>query len=169
METTILFGASVLMSLIVWNKVSKKYLWLQVKDMELKKAVRPILFLHSFRFAGLSFLVPGVVHAGLNPAWAMPAAFGDFTAAILAFITLLLLNHASFRLLLWIFNIVGLIDLLLAFIDGPRYGILPFLGAAYFIVILYVPLLLLTHFMVFKLLLKNRKLKLNKSTSLLKA
>ncbi len=169
METTILFGASVLMSLIVWNKVSKKYLWLQVKDMELKKAVRPILFLHSFRFAGLSFLVPGVVHAGLNPAWAMPAAFGDFTAAILAFITLLLLNHASFRLLLWIFNIVGLIDLLLAFIDGPRYGILPFLGAAYFIVILYVPLLLLTHFMVFKLLLKNRKLKLNKSTSHLKA
>lgn len=160
METTILFGASVLMSLIVWNKVSTKYLWLQVKDMELKKAARPILFLHSFRFAGLSFLVPGVIHAGLNPAWAMPAAFGDFTAAILAFITLLLLNNASFRLLLWIFNIVGLIDLLLAFIDGPRYGILPFLGAAYFIVILYVPLLLLTHFMVFKLLLKNRKLKL---------
>lgn len=157
METTILFGASVLMSLIVWNKVSTKYLWLQVKDMELKKAVRPILFLHSFRFAGLSFLVPGVVHAGLNPAWAMPAAFGDFTAAVLAFITLLLLNNASFRLLLWIFNIVGLIDLLLAFIDGPRYGILPFLGAAYFIVILYVPLLLLTHFMVFKLLLKKQK------------
>jgi hypothetical protein len=157
METAILFGISVLMSLIVWNKLSKKYLWLQIKDMELKKAVQPILFLHSFRFAGLSFLVPGVVHAGLNPAWAMPAAFGDFTAAILAFFTLLRINSTSFRSLLWVFNILGFIDLLLVFADGPRYGVVPFLGATYFIVIVYVPILLLTHLMVFKLLLKNKK------------
>jgi len=157
METTILFGISVLMSLIVWNKLSKKYLWLQIKDRELKKAAEPILVLHSFRFAGLSFLVPGVVHAGLNPAWAMPAAFGDFTAAILAFITLLRINSTSFKSLLWVFNILGFIDLLLAFADGPRYSILPFLGATYFIVIIYVPLLLLTHLMVFKLLLRNKR------------
>jgi len=157
METTILFGISVLMSLIVWNKLSKKYLWLQIKDRELKKAAEPILVLHSFRFAGLSFLVPGVVHAGLNPAWAMPAAFGDFTTAILAFITLLRINSTSFKSLLWVFNILGFIDLLLAFADGPRYSILPFLGATYFIVIVYVPLLLLTHLMVFKLLLRNKR------------
>jgi len=158
METTILFAISVLMSLIVWNKISTTYFWPQLKDMELKKAVQPILFLHAFRFAGLSFLVPGVVKAGLNPAWALPAVFGDLTAAILAFTTLLLINNLSFRPLLWIFNSVGLADLLLAFADGPRYGILPFLGAGYFIVILYVPILLLTHVMVFKLLLKSRKL-----------
>ena len=158
METAILFGISVLMSLIIWNKLSKKYLWLQIKDLELKKAVQPILVLHSFRFAGLCFLVPGVVNAGLNPAWAMPAAFGDFTAGVLAFITLLFINRTSFRALLWVFNILGLIDLLLAFADGPRYGIVPFLGATYFIVILYVPILLLTHLMVFKLLLKNKRL-----------
>jgi hypothetical protein len=157
METTILFGISVLMSFIVWNKLSKKYLWLRIKDLELKKAAEPILVLHSFRFAGLSFLVPGVVHAGLNPAWAMPAAFGDFTAAILAFITLLRINSTSFKSFLWVFNILGFIDLLLAFADGPRYSILPFLGATYFIVIIYVPLLLLTHLMVFKLLLRNKR------------
>jgi len=157
METAILFAIDVLTSLIIWNKLSKKYFWLRVKDLELKKAVQPILVLHSFRFAGLSFLVPGVVNAGLNPAWAIPAAFGDFTAAILAFITLLSVNSRSFRPLLWVFNILGLIDLLLAFVDGPRYGIVPFLGAAYYIVILYVPILLLTHFMVFKLLIKNKR------------
>lgn len=155
MKTAILFGISVLMSLIVWNKISRKYLWLQIKDRELTKAVQPILILHSFRFAGLSFLIPGVVNAGLNPAWALPAAFGDFTAAILAFITLSLVNNASFRPLLWIFNILGIIDLLLAFVNGPRYNIVPFLGAGYFIVILFVPILLLTHLMVFKLLLKK--------------
>ena len=156
METAILFGISVLMSLIIWNRLSQKYLWLRIKDMELKKAVQPILILHSFRFAGLCFLVPGVVNAGLNPAWAIPAAFGDFITGVLAFITLLSINRTSFRFLLWVFNIVGLTDLLLAFVDGPRYGIVPFLGAAYFIVILYVPILLLTHFMVFKLLLKKK-------------
>jgi len=157
METAILFGISVLMSLIIWNKLSKKYLWAKIKNLQLKKAVQPILILHSFRFAGLCFLVPGVVNAGLNSAWAIPAAFGDFTAGVLAFITLLVINRTSFRALLWVFNILGFIDLLLAFADGPRYGVVPFLGAAYFIVILYVPILLLTHIMVFKLLLKNKK------------
>jgi hypothetical protein len=157
MEAAILFAVSVLMSLIVWNKISKKYLWHRIKDQELRKAVQPILILHSFRFAGLSFLIPGVASAGLNPAWALPAAFGDFTAAILAFTTLLLINSRSFRLFLWIFNILGLVDLLLAFVDGPRYSILPFLGADYFIVILYVPILLLTHMMVFKLLYKHSR------------
>lgn len=158
METTILFAISVLMSLIVWNILSKKYLWFRIKDMELQKAVQPILVLHLFRFAGLSFLVPGVVHAGLNPAWAVPAAVGDFTAAIFALMTLLFINGGLFRPLLWIFNIVGFADLLLAFVDGPRYGILPFLGATYFIVILYVPVLLLTHIMIFRLFFKNNRL-----------
>ena len=156
MESTILFAVSVLTGLLVWNKLSRKYLWLPYKDLELKKAVVPILFLHSFRFAGLSFLIPGVVHAGLNPAWAIPAAFGDFTAAVLAFITLSLSNSNGilFRIFLWVFNILGFADLIVAFIDGPRYGILPFLGAGYFIIILYVPVLLLTHLMVFKLQLR---------------
>jgi len=157
MEAIILFGISVLMSFIVWNKATQKYLWPRIKNLELKKAVQPILILNSFRFAGLSFFVPGVVHADLNPAWAVPAAFGDFTTAILAFTTLSLINTASFRPLLWLFNILGFIDLLVAFIDGPRYNILPSLGPAYYIIVLYVPLLLLTHLMTFRLLLKKQE------------
>lgn len=157
METTILFAVSVLISLMVWYKISRKYLWPRIAGADLKKAVQPILFLHCFRFAGLSFIMPGVVHTGLDPAWSLPAAWGDFSAACLAFITLLVINNAFFRPLLWIFNIIGLADLLVAFIDGPRYNILPFIGPGYFIIILYVPILLLTHFDVFKLLLKNNK------------
>jgi hypothetical protein len=157
METTVFFAISIVMSFLVWNKASRKYLWPRINDLELKNAIQPILFLHCFRFAGLSFLIPGVVNAGLNAAWALPAAWGDFAAACLAFMILLLLNRSSFRPLLWIFNIFGLADLLLAFANGPRYNILPFLGATYFIIILYVPILLLSHLMIFKLLLKNRK------------
>ncbi|MBS1523112.1 MAG: hypothetical protein JST50_19075 [Bacteroidetes bacterium] len=162
MEATILFAISVITSLIVWNKIGREYFWHRLQELELKRAVQPILILHTFRFAGLSFLIPGVVHAGLNPAWALPAAFGDFAAAILALIALLMINSASFRPFLWVFNILGLIDLIVAFIDGPRYNILPFLGAGYYIIILYVPLLLLTHLRVFKLLLKSKTLQLAK-------
>ena len=161
MEATIFFSISVLMSLIVWNKFSNQYFWGRAKNEDLKKAVQPILFLHAFRFGGLSFLLTGVVHPGLDPAWAVPAAFGDFTAAVLALLTLVLINTRSFRPLLWVFNILGLLDLLLAFVDGPKYNIIPFLGATYFIVILYVPVLLLTHFLVFRLLLKSRARRLH--------
>jgi hypothetical protein len=45
-----------------------------------------------------------VVNAGLDPAWAIPAAFGDFTAAVLTFITLLSVNSRWFQSLLWAFN-----------------------------------------------------------------
>jgi hypothetical protein len=162
METTILFAISVLTSLTVWNKVGKEYFWPRLQELKLKKAVQPILILHSFRFAGLSFLIPGVVNAGLNPAWAMPAAIGDFIAALLALIAFSQINSTLFRPLLWIFNVWGLIDLIVAFIDGPRYGIIPFLGPAYYIVILYVPLLLLTHLRIFKLLLKSKTFQLAK-------
>lgn len=162
MQTAILFAISVFSSLIAWNKISTKYFWPHIKDRQLTKAAQPILILHLFRFAGLSFFVPGIVHPGLNPAWALPAAFGDFAAAILAFIALSLVNSRFFQPFLWIFNIVGFADLLLAFTNGPRYNIVPFLGPAYYIVILYVPVLLLTHLMTFRLLLRNNKLQITK-------
>lgn len=158
MQTAILFAISVFTSFIVWTKISAKYLWPNIKDKQLTKAAQPILILHLFRFAGLSFFVPGVVHPGLNPAWALPAAYGDFATAILAFITLSLVNSRSFQPFLWLFNIVGFADLLLAFTNGPRYNIVPFLGPAYYIVILYVPLLLLTHLIIFRLLFRSNQL-----------
>ena len=58
--------------------------------------------------------------------------------------------------IVWVFNIVGSVDLLNAFYQGDRLGvgIAPGLqGAAYFIPTVVVPLLLVTHFLVFRILL----------------
>jgi hypothetical protein len=154
--TNLIFGVSILMSLIAWNQVGKRYFGFQREDRDFKATVTPILLLHSFRFIGLSFLVPGVVNAGLDPSWAVPAAAGDMSAAVLALTALFLIKTRSFRLFVWIFNIVGAADLLLAFVRGPLENIVPSLGAAYFIIIIPVPLLILTHITVFKLLLHNR-------------
>jgi len=154
--TNLLFGASVIMSLIAWNQVGNRYFGFRNKDRDFRTAVTPILLLHSFRFIGLSFLVPGVVNAGLAPSWAVPAAIGDMSAAVLALTALFLVRAKPFRVFVWIFNIVGAADLLLAFIKGPLDNIVPSVGAAYFIIVMLVPLLILTHITVFKLLLNKR-------------
>ena len=47
-----------------------------------------------FRFIGLSFLVPGVVSPSLPAGFAIPAAYGDFIAGILAIVaTIALVNR----------------------------------------------------------------------------
>jgi hypothetical protein len=115
-----------------------------------------LLILHSFRFVGLSFLIPGVVAPDLSPAFAVPAAFGDLGAAILALLALWALPSRLGILLAWIFNIWGTADLLFAFYQGNQAGFTAGqLGAAFYIPTFLVPLLLVTHVLVFRVLLRR--------------
>jgi hypothetical protein len=150
-------GISVVFSFLAWGIVTARYLWprLSVGPID---AVRAILILHAFRFLGLVFIVPGVVSPDLPAAFARPAAYGDFGAAILAIIALALLKSRLGIVLLWLFSLWGSADLLYAFYEGGRVGLAAGeLGAAYFIVTLMVPLLLITHGLMFKLLLKTAR------------
>ncbi|MGH7727943.1 MAG: hypothetical protein ACREM2_04010 [Vulcanimicrobiaceae bacterium] len=116
-----------------------------------------MLILHSFRFIGLAFLVPGVVAADLPAAFAVPAAGGDLATAILALLALATLGGRIGIALTWTFNLWGTVDLLNAFYQGNRAGLAAGqLGAGYFIVTVLVPLLLVTHALVFRLLLQRR-------------
>jgi hypothetical protein len=121
------------------------------------EALRSLLLLHCFRFVGLSFLVPGVVAPGLPPAFAGPAAYGDLIAAILALLALTAGLQTRLGLaLVWLFNLWATADLLYAFYQGNQVGLEPGqLGAAYFIVTILVPLLFITHGLVFRLLLQG--------------
>ena len=101
------------------------------------------IMLHSFRFIGLAFLVPGVVSPDLPSAFAHSAAYGDIVAATLA---LRSLPGGPGVVLAWGFNIWGTADLLNAFYQANHAGLLAGqLGAAYFIPSFLVPLLLVTH------------------------
>jgi hypothetical protein len=113
--------------------------------------------LHSFRFIGLAFLVPGVVSPDLPGAFARPAAYGDLIAAVLALLALAGLTSGLGIGLVWLFNLWGSADLLYAFYQGLiGVGIEPGqLGAAYFIPTVVVPLLLITHGLVFRFLLRG--------------
>src|SRR5262249_39221750 len=108
---------------------------------------------HMFRFIGLSFLVSGVVSSELPAAFAVPAAYGDLVACVLAIIaTIGLSKRASWaNVAVWVFNVWGSADLLFPFYQGARTQLDPgALGATFFIVTAIVPPLLVTHALIFQ-------------------
>jgi hypothetical protein len=123
----------------------------RLRAMDNFAAQRAIATLHSFRFFGLAFFLPGVVGPNLPSGFAIPAAYGDFATSVLA-IFALLAARMTLRRVFWLFvvafQIVGTSDLVLAYFHAMKFGV-PALagqfGAAYAIPILYVPMLMITH------------------------
>ena len=151
------FFVSIAFSLIAWGIVTARYIWPELRNRPQAEALRPLLILHTFRFMGLAFVVPGVVSPDLPAAFAHPAAYGDLIAAILAVISLLLLPSAAGVAAAWIFSVWGLVDLLNAFYQANHAGISAGqLGAAFFIPTLVVPLLFITHGLVLRILLQHQ-------------
>jgi hypothetical protein len=152
------FFGSIAFSVIAWGIVTARYIWPQLRLRQRSEALRPLLILHSFRFIGLAFLVPGVVSPDLPSAFATSAAFGDIVAAALALLSLLSLGNAPGLLIAWIFNVWGSVDLVNAFYQANATGLTPGqLGATYFIPTLIVPLLLITHSLAFRVLLQHHQ------------
>ncbi|MGO4128738.1 hypothetical protein AB4Z01_30390 [Inquilinus sp. YAF38] len=128
--------------------------------MDRVEAQRAIATLHSFRFFGLVFLVPGVVGPGLPHDFAAFAAYGDFATGLLAMLALLMVRTGPlFQLSVAAFNLVGAIDILVDYYHGNQIDLPALsgdLGAAYAIPILYVPVLMITHVAAFYLLARPR-------------
>jgi hypothetical protein len=102
----------------------------------------------------MMFLTRGATYPGLPPEFAYPAAFGDLVTAIIAFAAIPLVLRGS-RLaepMVWVFNIFGMVDLLLAITTGTIYNAVVEMGPAYWIPAFWVPLLLVTHYVTFVLL-----------------
>jgi hypothetical protein len=151
------FFVSIALGFIAWGIVAKRYIWPKLRLLQRAEALRPLLILHSFRFEGLAFLVPGVVSADLPPAFAHSAAYGDIVAATLALLSLALLPRGAGVFIAWIFNLWGSADLLNAFYQANDAGLVPGqLGVTYFIPTLLVPLLLITHALGFRILLRHQ-------------
>ncbi len=151
------FFVSIAFSFIAWGIVTARYIWPELRLRQRAEALRPLLILHSFRFIGLAFLVPGVVSPDLPIAFARDAAYGDIVAAILALLALTALRSRLGIVLVWVFNIWGTLDVLNAFYVANHAGLLAGqLGATYFIPTVVVPLLLITHGLAFRILLQHQ-------------
>lgn len=135
------------------------YILPKLKSMSRFDAQRMIATVHSFRFFGLVFLLPGVVGANLPAGFATFCAYGDFATGVLALLALLTVR---IRPLFWsfvvAFNIVGVIDLVVDYYNAIRLqlpAVAGQLGATYVIPIIYVPMLMITHIAAFYWLLRK--------------
>jgi hypothetical protein len=156
-QQMIWFFVSIAFSFIAWGIVAAQYIWPELRSRPRAEALRPLLALHSFRFIGLAFMVPGVVSPDLPTAFARPAAYGDLVAAILALLGLLLLPRAGGVALAWIANLWGTADILNAFYQANHAGLLAGqLGAAFFLPTLIVPLLMIAHGLAFRILSQHQ-------------
>jgi hypothetical protein len=130
----------------------------RLKSMGRVQAQRAIATLHSFRFFGLVFILPGVVGPNLPAGFATFAAYADFATGILAILALLTVRtRALFWTFVIAFNLVGITDLTLNYYHAVHIGLPAMagqLGAAYAIPILYVPMLMITHIVAFYWLLR---------------
>ena len=148
---------SVTMGMVSCGLIGKWYLWPALTSVSRVRALTPLLLLHSFRYIGLAFLIPGVTAQPLDTNFATPAAWGDLLAAILALLGILALRRgwSAAVFLVWTFNIVGTLDLLNALMKGFHHTAAGQMGSTYFIPAVIVPALLVTHILIFLLLVRK--------------
>src|SRR5215475_3904302 len=120
MNNMAIIGLSILLCFVAFSIVAWNYITPRMQACSSEDAIKALAAPHMFRFVGLAFLMPGVVSPTLSPAFAIPAAYGDLAASVLAIIAVLGLSvRASWAMLaVWIFNIEGTADLLFAYYQG---------------------------------------------------
>ena len=158
MSPTIIFQLQLVLGYVAWLLCFAVYIFPRLKAMDRFGAQRAIATLHSFRFFGLVFLIPGVVGPNLPAGFAVFSAYGDFATGVLALLALL---SARIRPLFWTFvvafNLVGAVDLIVDYYHAIQVGLPAVpgeLGATYAIPIIYVPALMITHVIALYLLLR---------------
>ena len=149
MSVQTIFQIHLVFGYVAWLLCFGVYILPWLRSMDRVDAHRAIATLHSFRFFGLVFLVPGVVGPDLPAAFATFAAYVDFATGLLAMLALLTVR---IRPLFWpfvvAFNVVGAADILVDYYHATQVNLPALagqLGAIYAIPILYVPILMITH------------------------
>jgi hypothetical protein len=160
MSPVILFNIHLVLGYAAWLLCFGAYIWPWLRSVDGVTAQRAIATLHSFRFFGLVFILPGVVGANLPSGFATFAAYGDLATGVLAMLALLTVRM---RPLFWPFvvayNIAGIVDLVFDYAHAVQLNLPAVageLGATYAIPVIYVPLLMITHLAAFYLLLRPR-------------
>ncbi len=148
MSVLTVFGLQFFLSLVLCGLLAKWFLAPWLKEKTQSEALFWLTLPHATRHVGMVFLVPGVVSQSLPSSFAVAAGYGDLASGLLAMIVLIALRSrwAGTMALVWLFNIVGTADLLNALRQAQA---VPHLGAAWYIPTFWVPVLLVTHIMIF--------------------
>lgn len=159
MDPLSIFVLQLVLSTTVFAVAAKWYVAPWLAGMTNTHALTILIFPHAMRHIGLMFFVPGIVAKPLPDFFAYTAAYGDLISGLLALLAIIIIRKGwSIAIpLIWIFNIIGTVDLL----NALRHAeLVPDLGATWYIPTFFVPLLLVTHAMIFMRLLKFESKKL---------
>jgi hypothetical protein len=163
MSPEIIFQLHLVLGYVAWLLCFAVYVFPRLTAIDRVNAQRAIATLHSFRFFGLVFLLPGVIGPHLPAGFATFAAYGDFATGVLALLALLTIR---IRPLFWsfvvAFNLVGAVDIIIDYYHGSKVGLPALsgeLGATYAIPIIYVPVLMITHCVAFYLLMRPQPIR----------
>ncbi|HAD96174.1 MAG TPA: hypothetical protein DCG19_02150 [Cryomorphaceae bacterium] len=158
MQTLSILGLQFTISLFLFGFMAK---WL-AEPHYLKgsgaKVLQVFLLINSFRYLPLSLYMPGQVADGFPDTVKHIVALGDFASGITAIIAMLLVHTKSSqsKAAVWFFSIVSTLDMVMALSGaiGSRVDTLP-LGANYFTVVVYVPMLLVIQLIIYRILIKG--------------
>lgn len=148
MDSAEIFVVQFALSIIVFALIARWYVSPFLSEKPLHVALAILILPHAFRHIGLTFLTPAVVSVDMPTTFATAAGYGDFASGILAIIALIALrrNWSLAIGAVWVFSIVGTVDLLNALRQADA---IPHFGAAWYIPTFLVPLLIVTHVMIF--------------------
>lgn len=147
----IYFGGSAAAGIIGWATIFAAIFWPKMKRRPRVQQLKTLTAFHFFRYFGTTVLIAGLISGKLPAGFADPEAFGDLLSLGLAYIAFFGLQRSRaekpWLVPVWIFNIVGAADLLLAAVLGPALVHDPGdFGLSYIIPTVYVPLLFVAHF-----------------------
>ena len=113
MDIQAIFGLQFVLSLLAWGVIAGFLLSPRLAQLPQYKALLWLSLPHAFRHVGMVFLVPGVVDQPLPREFADPAAYDDLATGVFALFAIIALRARwSVALaLVWLFNIVGTVDL----------------------------------------------------------
>jgi len=84
MSPQTIFQLHLVLGYVAWSLCFGVYILPRLRAMDRLEAQRAIATLHSFRFFGLVFILPGVVGPNLPAGFASFAAYGDLATGVLA-------------------------------------------------------------------------------------
>jgi hypothetical protein len=93
------------MSFVAFGIVTRTYIWPRLRMARREAALIALTVPHTFRFIGLSVLIPGVVSPSL------PSGF-SFSGGVLAVLAIWSLSGRAWfaTLMVWVFNVWGAVE-----------------------------------------------------------
>ena len=162
MDTPQIFWMQLLTSVVVFGIVAVWYVGPYLTKLSRNSALILLLFVHVPRYVGMTLLVAGMVDPKLPIGFRSSAAYGDLLEAALALVSIFALrsNWGIAVPLVWVTNTWGFVDLLngvrgVVQLNVPSFNLATF----WYVYTFYAPLVLVSHLMIFAILVKSRSWK----------